>query len=111
MVTYVPDEGDFIYLDFNPQAGHEQAGHRPALVISPREYNLKTSLCVVCPVTNQSKGYPFEVDCDSKNVTGVILADAVKSLDWKVRRAKFIGKASTGVLDEVKGKLGALLGI
>ncbi len=107
--TYVPQEGDFVMLNFNPQSGHEQAGHRPAVILSPRSYNGKTGLCLVCPITNSIKGYAFEVDCDSPDVSGVILADQVKSMDWRARDVKYKGKASSDVLAEVKGKLGALL--
>lgn len=92
MVTpYVPDRGDAIWLEFTPQAGHEQAGRRPALVLSPRAYNEKVGLALVCPITSRSKGYPFEVAIpDGLNVAGVILADQVNSLDWIARRAAFI---------------------
>ncbi len=96
-------------LNFNPQSGHEQAGYRPAVILSPSTYNSKTGLCVVCPITNSIKGYTFEVDCDSPDITGVILSDQVKCLDWRTRGIKLKGKASTEVLEEVKGKLMALL--
>ncbi len=108
--AYVPDVGDIVYLDFNPQAGHEQAGHRPAIVLTPKAYNEKTSLCIACPITNSIKGYPFEVDCNSLDVTGVILADQVKSFDWKARNVAFKGRASRNVIEEIKAKLMALLG-
>lgn len=88
---YVPDRGDAIWLELNPQAGHEQAGRRPALVLSPRAYNERVGLALVCPITNQAKGYPFEVEIPAGHkVTGVVLADQVKSLDWVARRAVFI---------------------
>ncbi len=87
-MEYVPDRGDVIWLQFNPQAGHEQAGRRPALVISPKAYNRKVGLLICCPITNQKKGYPFEVNLpEGIGITGVILSDQVKSLDWKVRQA------------------------
>ena len=111
MTAFVPDVGDLIWLTFDPQAGHEQAGRRPALVLSPMSYNRKSGLALVCPVTNQIKGYPFEVavprDC---GVTGVFLADQVKSLDWKQRQAEKIGRVPLPALDEVLARLAPLLG-
>jgi len=111
VVAYLPDAGDVISINFDPQAGHEQAGRRPALVLSPRGYNKKSSLAVVVPITNQVKGYPFEVPMAPKNsVTGAVLADQLKSVDWNARHAKFIEKAPT-VLSKVQGVLKALLGL
>ena len=111
MPAYVPEDGDLIWLTFDPQAGHEPAGRRPALVLSPRTYNHKSGLAVVCPATNQMKGYPFEVpvprDC---GVTGVFLADQVKSLDWKQRQAVKIGRVPLPTLNEVLARLAPLLG-
>jgi mRNA interferase MazF len=110
-MAYVPDRGDAIWLQFNPQAGHEQAGRRSALVLSPQSYNGKTSLLICCPITNQVKGYPFEVSLpEGLGVTGVVLSDQVKSLDWRVRQADFIGKLPDDVLAEVQAKLATLLG-
>jgi mRNA interferase MazF len=86
--AYVPDSGDIVWLEFDPQAGHEQAGHRPALVISPASYNDKTSLMVCCPLTTKIKGHPFEVLTDVGGVAGAVLSDQVKSLDWRARKAK-----------------------
>lgn len=107
---YVPERGDVIWLEFNPQAGHEQAGHRPALVVSPAAYNGKTSLALVCPITTQVKGYPFEVEIpDGMPVAGVILADQVKCLDWRVRQAKALCTLPAEIVGEVIGKLSALL--
>src|ERR1039458_6376506 len=101
MTAFVPDVGDLVWLTFDPQAGREQAGRRPALVLSPKPYNQKSELALVCPVTNHTKGYPFEVpvprDC---GVTGVLLADQVKSLDWKVRQAERIGSVPLPALHE-----------
>ena len=109
--TYVPDSGDIIWLTFDPQAGHEQAGRRPALVLSPKIYNQKSGLALVCPVTNQAKGYPFEVIVPGgPGVTGVILADQVKSVDWKARRAEKVGRATAELLNEVLARLAPLLG-
>ena len=109
--AFVPDAGDFVWLTFDPQAGREQAGRRPALVLSPRIYNAKSGLAVICPITNQIKGYPFEVAVPTgSGTTGVILADHVKSLDWKARRAERLGRCTMEVMEEVRARLGALLG-
>lgn len=109
MSGYVPSAGDLIWLEFNPQAGHEQAGDRPALVLSPKEYNRKTGLALCCPVTTQKKGYPFEVEITGKAVRGSVLADQVKCLDWKSRKARFAEKAPALPLAETRGKLAALI--
>ena len=106
---YIPDAGDIVWLQFDPQAGHEQAGHRPALVISPTAYNGKTGLMLCCPMTTQIKGYPFEVLIAGSR-PGVALADQVKSLDWGVRKAKYKGKVSVAELAEVRAKVLALVG-
>jgi mRNA interferase MazF len=109
MARYVPSAGDIVWLNFTPQAGHEQAGHRPALVISPMEYNEKTSLMLCCPMTTQIKDYPFEVLVAGKPPS-VVLVDQVKSLDWRVRKAKRKGAVSTEELAEVRAKILALIG-
>lgn len=109
MARYVPEAGDIIWLHFDPQAGHEQAGHRQALVLSPSAYNAKTGLMLCCPMTTQIKGYPFEVPIAGKQASAV-LSDQVKSLDWMVRKASRKGKVSAGELGEVKAKILALLG-
>ena len=108
-MDYTPDRGDVIWLNFTPQAGREQAGHRPALVLSPREYNRKTGLAVMCPITSQSKGYPFEVELTSGSVQGVVLSDHLKNLDWRERKATYKGKAPATVLKEVINKVSTLL--
>ena len=96
----VPERGDAVWMDFNPQSGHEQTGHRPAIVLSPRAYNDTVGLAIVCPITNRKKGYPFEVDIpDGSPVTGVILADQVKSLDWRARGAARAGKLPAQTVD------------
>jgi mRNA interferase MazF len=105
----VPEAGDIVWLEFDPQAGHEQAGHRPAVVLSPAAYNGKTSLMVCCPLTTRIKGYPFEVAIVGKP-DSVVLADQVKSLDWRARRATRKGRVSAAELEEVRGKLRALVG-
>lgn len=110
MAAYVPERGDFVWLDFNPQAGHEQSGRRPALVLSPQDYNRRTSLLIACPVTSKVKGYPFEVRVSGgEQIDGAILSDQVKSLDWKVLNATFAEKASAQVIAETQTKLLLLL--
>ena len=106
---YVPDRGDLVWLQFNPQAGHEQAGHRPALVLSPATYNRRTGLMLCCPITSQVKGYPFEVRVLARDIQGVVLADQVKSLDWNVRQARKAARAPAQVIAEALQKLQALL--
>lgn len=99
-----------MWLHFNPQAGHEQAGRRPALVLSPEIYNRKVGLALFCPVTSKERGYPFEVPLPADaGVTGVVLADQVKSLDWRARKAELIGRASEEIVAEALGKVAALL--
>jgi len=109
-MAYVPERGDVVWITFHPQAGHEQAGRRPALVLSPQAYNGKVGLAVLCPVTAQIKGYPFEVAIPAGlPVNGVILADQVKSLDWRARHAEWIFTLAPEVTTEVLLKLGTLL--
>ncbi len=109
--AYVPDGGDLVWFSFSPHAGREQAGRRPALVLSPHSYNVKTSLCLVCPITEQVKGYPFEVELpEGLPVRGVVLSDHVKSSDWRARHATCIGSAPTEVLQQVRAKMKPLLG-
>ncbi|QZT33683.1 endoribonuclease MazF [Caldalkalibacillus thermarum TA2.A1] len=106
---YVPKRGDLIWANFDPQMGHEQAGRRPALIISPEKYNRKVGLALMCPVTSKSKGYPFEVDLDLK-IKGVILADQIKSFDWRAREAEFICEVPTEIIEEVFAKIQGLIG-
>ena len=106
---YVPERGHIIWLDFDPQAGHEQAGHRPALVISQKIYNEKAGLVLVCPITSKVKNYSFAVNLPPQEDGGCVLVDQIKSLDWRVRRAEYKYKAPKKVMDEVLGKLGALI--
>ncbi|HXJ46129.1 MAG TPA: endoribonuclease MazF [Candidatus Dormibacteraeota bacterium] len=109
---YLPEAGDLVWLDFTLQAGREQAGRRPALVLSPRAYNAKTSLAIVCPITSHAKGYPFEVALPSGGkIGGVVLSDRVKNLDWRQRRAMKAGKVQAAVLRAVRERLAALLEI
>ena len=107
--SYVPDAGDIVWIRFSPQAGHEQAGHRPAVVLSPATYNAKTSLMVCCPMTAQIKSYPFEVVVAGESPSAV-LADQVKSADWRKRRARRKGMISATELAEVRAKIRALIG-
>ena len=107
---YVPDRGDIVWLHFNPQAGHEQAGRRPALVISPKAYNRKVGLALCCPITSLVKGYPFEVELPrGLKAQGAVLSDQVKCLDWKIRKATRICRAPDEVLDEATAKVLALV--
>lgn len=108
--VYVPDRGDIVWLQFNPQAAHEQAGHRPALALSPVTYNRLSGRMLCCPMTSRKKGYPFEVVvADAPDQPSVVLADQVKSLDWKVRKVVKKGTASSDVIAETLSKLQALL--
>jgi len=109
VAAYCPKRGDIVWLSFTPQAGHEQAGHRPALVLSPESYNRKVGLALFCPITSQVKGYPFEVRVpQGYEVSGVVLADQVKSLDWKARRATFCCALPAEAVCDVLNKLGTL---
>ena len=109
-MDYVPERGDVVWLNFNPQSGHEQAGRRPAVVLSPQAYNHKVGLAIFCPITNQQKGYPFEVVIPvGLKATGVILSDQIKSLDWRVRQAEYLTTLPQPVLVEVMQKLKTLI--
>jgi mRNA interferase MazF len=110
-MAYIPDSGDIVWIMFNPQAGHEQAGYRPALILSPKAYNAKVGLAILCPITSQIKGYPFEVLIpEGLEVKGTILSDQVKSLDWKARKADFRGKLPPEQFNQVVRKLSTLIG-
>jgi mRNA interferase MazF len=115
--SYVPDAGHIVKVDLDPRTGHEQGGWRPALVLSPGSYNARTGLAIVVPITNQVKGYPFEVPLPEQNrisrakITGVVLSDAVKNVDWRARKAKYADTVSAGVLDAVRERLALLLGL
>lgn len=107
---YAPDRGEVVWISLHPQAGHEQAGRRPAVVLSPAAYNGRVGLAIFCPITNQRKGYPFEVAIPSGlRVTGVVLADQVKSLDWRARQVELICELPTETVAEVLAKLATLL--
>jgi mRNA interferase MazF len=110
--VYQPDRGDFVYLDFTPQAGNEQAGRRPALVLSPRDYNIATGQCLACPLTNQIKGSVWEVAVPKgARLTGVILANQVRAVDWIARNVAFHSKSDQETLEEVLGRIEAILAI
>jgi len=109
-MTYVPERGDVVWVTLNPHAGHEQAGRRPAVVVSPRAYNGKVGLALLCPITSRVKGYPFEVRVpEGLPVSGVVLADQVKSLDWRERRAELACTLPGAAMAEVLAKLGTLM--
>ena len=110
MNSFIPDRGDIVWLNFHPQRGHEQSGKRPALVLSPGAYNRKTGLLICCPITSKVKGYPFEVVLDRiSKIEGVVLADQIKSLDWRARKASLAGRVGQGLLKEVYQKLETLI--
>ena len=109
MVNYIPKRGDIVWLEFNPQIGHEQSGVRPALVISKEIYNKKTGLCLAMPITSKIKGYPFEVSIKTKNIQGVILTDQIKSLDFKLRKIKFCQRVDKETFENALNKLSLLL--
>ena len=110
-MAHVPQRGDVIWLTLDPQAGREQAGRRPAVVLSPAAYNGKVGLCLVCPVTSRVKGYPFEVVLpDGLSVAGAVLCDQLRSLDWRARRASLLCPLPSEVIAEIVGKAGVLLG-
>jgi mRNA interferase MazF len=110
VITPIPERGDLVYLDFNPQSGHEQAGRRPGIVLSPKAFNHATGFAVVCPITNREKGYPFEVILPKGlQIEGVILADQVKRLDWCSRNMDIKDKAPQNVVDEILDKIHTFL--
>ena len=112
MAAYVPDAADIIRIDLDPRTGHEQGGWRPALVLSPKIYNAKTGLAVVVPIANRAKDYPFEVQLPPQmKTTGVVLADAIKNVDWRARNAKYSDSVPIGVMKAVQQRLVALLGL
>lgn len=109
-MDYIPQRGDIVWLNFNPQIGREQAGRRPAVVLSPGSYNGKVGLLLACPITSQVKGYPFEVAIPAGlKIRGVVLSDQVKSLDWRSREAEFVGRLPAYAMNEVLAKINALL--
>jgi mRNA interferase MazF len=110
VMAYVPERGDLVWLTFNPQAGHEQASRRPAVVLSPKAYNRKVGLALFCPITSQVKGYPFEVILpEGLPINGAILADQVKSLDWQARQIERISTLPAVAMQELQQKIGVLI--
>jgi mRNA interferase MazF len=108
-IEYVPEQGHIVLVQFNPQAGHEQAGWRPALILSQKSYNEKVGLCVGCPITNQVKGYPFEVALPrGLQVTGAVLSDQIKSFDWRARETEFVCDVPIDVVADVLARLNAI---
>ena len=109
-MAYIPERGDAVWITFNPQAGREQAGHRPAVILSPASYNGRVGLAILCPITGQAKGYPFEIALpDNLEISGVVLSDQVKSLDWRTRKVSFICKLPEETLSEIVQKLATLI--
>ena len=109
--NYIPDRGDIVWLNFDPQSGHEQKGKRPAIVVSPKEYNEKVGLGLFCPITSKIKNYPFEVKIENKKITGVVLSDQIKSLDWKSREIEFVFKETSEKMEEIVRKLNVLINV
>jgi len=107
-MSYIPDRGDIIWLEFDPQKGHEQKGRRPGIVLSKKEYNQKSNLAIICPITSKIKDYPFEIKINSI-IQGVILSDQIRSIDWKSRNAAFIEKISEEILKEILENIDLLL--
>jgi len=106
---YIPERGDIVWLDFNPQLGHEQRGRRPALTVSFKAYNEKIGLALFCPITSKVKGYPFEVELELKKIRGSVLSDQIKSLDWRERNIEFIEKIGDEKMEEVIEKIEAII--
>jgi mRNA interferase MazF len=109
---YCPDAGDLVWIDLNPAVGHEQSGHRPAIVLTPRQYNVRSGLCIICPITSRARGYPFEVAIPHGHaISGIILVDQARSVSWEKRYVKMASVAPIELLDEVRERLAALLQI
>jgi mRNA interferase MazF len=109
---YCPNAGDLVWIELNPTIGHEQSGHRPAIVLTPQQYNGRSGLCIICPITSRVRGYPFEVAIpDGHAISGVILVDQVRSVSWEKRYVKMVSVAPAELLDEVRERLAALLQI
>ena len=106
---YIPDAGDFIWIDFDSTKGHEQGKLRPTLVLSSKAYNKNSSLIVVCPITSKSKGYPFEVAVSSKKISGVVLSDQIRTIDWNARSVQFISRSPSALLEQVRCRIHALI--
>ncbi len=109
VARYIPDRGDIVWLNFSPQQGHEQAGVRPALILSPKNYNESSKLMLACPITSKIKRYPFEVRVRAKKIDGVVLADQVKNLDWSARNMTFVEKAPNEVVEQTQELIESLI--
>ncbi len=109
VASYIPDRGDIVWLNFSPQQGHEQAGRRPAIILSPKSYNQKSKLALACPITTKIKRYPFEVRIKADKIDGVVLADQVKNLDWTMRDMSFAERAPYEVLEHTQELIETLL--
>lgn len=109
VVNYIPDRGDIVWLNFSPQQGHEQAGMRPAIILSPKSYNQGSKLMLACPITSKIKRYPFEVRLKAERIDGVVLADQVKNLDWTMRNMSFVERAPSEVLEQTQELIETLL--
>jgi len=107
---FIPDRGDIVWIDFNPQRGREQAKKRPAIVISPKIYNIKAGLALMCPITSKIKGYPFEVAVRDRKINGAVLCDQIRSLDWRARKVSLIQKANSATFIEVREKILLIIG-
>ena len=108
-MKYIPDRGDIVWLDFNPQKGHEQAGSRPAIILSPKNYNQSSQLMLACPITSKVKNYPFEVRIKTRKINGVILSDQIKNLDWKAKDISFVERVTGEILEQTQDFIEALL--
>jgi mRNA interferase MazF len=109
MVNYIPDRGDIVWLNFSPQQDHEQAGMRPAIILSPKSYNQSSKLMLACPITSKVKRYPFEVRVKANKIDGVVLADQIKNLDWTMRNMSFVERAPNEVLEQAQELVETLL--
>jgi len=106
---YIPERGDIVWINFDPQSGHEQKGKRPAIILSPKEYNKKVGLGLFCPITSKIKKYPFEVEISYKKINGVVLSDQIKSFDWRTREIEFISKVTSDKIEEIINKISVLI--
>ncbi|MCD1653175.1 endoribonuclease MazF [Treponema zuelzerae] len=107
--NYTPEKGDIVWLDYTPQSGHEQRGRRPAIVLSKKAYNQKIGLALFCPITSKEKGYPFEVKIVGKKITGCVLSDQIKSLDWTERNIEYIEESNKDIIEEIIEKIELLI--
>lgn len=109
-MKYIPDSGDLVWINFSPQSGHEQKGHRPALCVSPKKYNKAAGLALFCPITSKAKGYPFEEPVHSKAISGVVLCDHIRSMDFEARGVTYEGSVPKAVLNDICDNIKLILG-